>query len=1609
MFFSKYKTTSFLIIITLLSACGGGISDVENSHPSQFAPKTAPDLTVKRNENNQLIIDWPEQQNSQEYVLYFSSSENFEPSETLTKIVNKPPYIVEALEAGTNYHVKIIPSWETKTGPESHAVALVAPPVAPNNISIEGTSTISWENDNELFNVYWSKNSNFTINDAEGSIAGIANKNFQPTNNGYQSDDVVYFIITAVNNDVESAVSDKIQILASDLADPIVSPPKNPKVTVSNGTFTMEWASVDSASNYNVYMAQDSGITQTNTTSLTGGMIHPDEQSPFGHGLANGNRYYLVVTAKNSKDEESIESTELSIKPKSTTANVPDNISIEADADHVTINWSAVDNALSYNVYWSTTPDVTAQTGKLVPGGNDTTNTSVMHTGIQNGLMHYYVVTAILSTGESEESAEVGAVPYGLLPQPTNITTQETNNQITIGWPDVPGAAQYHLYMALDNSLTKDNAETLDGGMKHTVSVNSPFIHSGLTNELTYYMRLTAIDKFGKEGIESELIEATPHRLPGFPEVRNPVPDQTTNEDDMFNFQFSELTFFDFEDETLTYSATQHALTNLPDWLSFDANTRTFSGKALNDNVGSIDIDLTATDDDGNSATDTFTLDVININNTPTAKPIPPEVAVVGSNFGYRINPDTFNDIDIGDTLSISATVNNIELPAWINFDSETQIFTGIPALGDIGALTIDVTADDGNGGIVTEPFQLTVRNALDEPFATDDGPIDTNEGKAKTISILDNDLQANSPLNPASLIVTNEPSNGTAFANSDGSIIYTHDGTETTSDNFTYTIKDEDGKISNEAFVNINVLPVNDPPEISGTPINSVKVNEQYNFVPEATDPDNLPTDLTFSYDTLPSWASFDPNTGALSGIPAASDFQTTTTIIISVSDGKLTDSLPPFNIAVTGTPPRANDDSGEIIAAGNSVLIPVLDNDTPNASLDRSSIEITKTPANGTATPDGNGNILYQSTGTIDSSDSFGYTVKDNIGLVSNEATVTISTTLWTSMDIPDTATTGIAGVFKEEIPGTYTVSGAGEDIWSTADSFHFAYKPIVGDIDISTRVTEITNPAKWIKAGIMIRETLDADSRHVNLFATDISLVPDDKRGINLHGRIETNQLSNNFTSRFNGSQAPQYIRLKRRGNTFNAFESVDGVDWQIIGTINIPMTQAVYVGFAITSRRTDQLSTATFDNLSLINKDNISPTTNEIKLDFNENPTLSNLPLDGRVNNNSRFYRIIGLTAENTYNVNITSSTADEDMNLQVFRDPWSDLECQSFLSNVNYDACLATANSSGQLYVRVDGSYTTSQTNFTLDLTSWEPGIDIGTQTEGYNFETDGIYPTNDQYIVAGSGKDIWETSDGFRYLYQPISGDVEIIAHVASQVASFALAKAGVMIRESLQTDAKFVDVVKTRDIGVRFQMRDTTGGVAGGKNSQVDKTAYLKRWVRLVKRGNAFDGYESANGTKWLFLGTANIPDFQTENFLVGLAVTAHDASDTEFSEVTFENVEVYNSSGKAIAPETLTGPIANPQTTPFHVDTTDKFFRITNLTASLDYEVTLAGLTDNADIYVYEDALFSSGVCGPTADSDGTQSETCLVPANADGELFIRINGSYTNNGSDFVLTVK
>ncbi|WP_170116023.1 Ig-like domain-containing protein [Brenneria roseae] len=198
--------------------------------------------------------------------------------------------------------------------------------------------------------------------------------------------------------------------------------------------------------------------------------------------------------------------------------------------------------------------------------------------------------------------------------------------------------------------------------------------------------------------------------------VSSGIGNQTANEDDVFNFTLPPDAFTDSDaGETLTYRAELANGSALPDWLAFDAQTQTFSGTPENGDVGMLNIRVTVTDRNDVSVSSDFVLTVNNTNDAPETVGISDQRAIGGHSFSFQIPADTFTDVDVGDVLSLGATLSNGDaLPAWLRFDPATGIFTGTPTNANRGDISIRVTAADLQGASVSAVFVLSVQRGVE-------------------------------------------------------------------------------------------------------------------------------------------------------------------------------------------------------------------------------------------------------------------------------------------------------------------------------------------------------------------------------------------------------------------------------------------------------------------------------------------------------------------------------------------------------------------------------------------------------------------------------------------------------------------------------------------------------------------------------------------------------------------------------------------------------------------------------------------------------------------------------------------------------------------------------
>jgi alpha-galactosidase len=152
------------------------------------------------------------------------------------------------------------------------------------------------------------------------------------------------------------------------------------------------------------------------------------------------------------------------------------------------------------------------------------------------------------------------------------------------------------------------------------------------------------------------------------------------------------------------------------------------------------------------------------------------------------------------------------------------------------------------------------------------------------------------------------------------------------------------------------------------------------------------------------------------------------------------------------------------------------------------------------------------------------------------------------------------------------------------------------------------------------------------------------------------------------------------------------------------------------------------------------------------------------------------------------------------------------------------------------------------------------------------------------FTIEAGGRDIWGASDQFGFLNQEAAGDHAVSARILSQTDPNPWAKTGLMFRDSVAPDSRFVMLCMTPGNGISLQWRENTGSACKKKDfGAVSLPVYFK----LSQSGSSFKAYKSIDGKQWDLLGDVTLADAFNENYLVGLEVTSHSSHLLNLSQI--------------------------------------------------------------------------------------------------------------------------
>lgn len=579
------------------------------------------------------------------------------------------------------------------------------------------------------------------------------------------------------------------------------------------------------------------------------------------------------------------------------------------------------------------------------------------------------------------------------------------------------------------------------------------------------------------------------------------------------------------------------------------------------------------------------------------------------------------------------------------------------------------------------------------------------------------------------------------------------------------------------------------------------------WSFTTAGTAPNNVPPSVSIS----------SPAAGATFTAPAnvtitasATDSDGTVAKVEFFANGTLvgTDTAAPFSV-VWGN------------AAAGSYNLTAVATDNGNASATSSPVSITISPGGSSALPSG-----------------------------------------WTAADIGATGAAG-SSTFSN---GVYSVTGAGDDVWGTADAAQYAYTSLTGDGSIVARVRTIQYVHAWTKAGVMIRNSASPSAAQAFMLVAASAT-----KGVPFQRRPSDGASS--VSSPGSQSTAPRWVKLVRAGNVITGYESGNGVDWTVVGSDTFAMGSTVLVGLAVSSHVTGTTATATFDNVTI--STSAPPPSNQPPAVAMTSPASgANFTAPATISVAASATDSDGTIAKVDFFAGTTLLASDS---AAPYALSWSNVAAGTYVLKAVATDDDGAATTSGTVTITVSDAPTSTGLP-----TGWTHA-DIGaTPVAGGATFTDGTY------TVTGSGADVWGTADAFHYAYRTLSGDGAIVARVTSIPQGIhSWVKAGVMIRASLTAGSPHAFMLASASKGMAFQRRALNGGVS---ESTSGTAASAPRWVKLQRNGNLFSAYESADGVNWTLVGTDSISMGTT--VYVGLAVTSHNTGAS--ATCTFDSVSV-------------------------------------------------------------------------------------------------------------------
>lgn len=279
--------------------------------------------------------------------------------------------------------------------------------------------------------------------------------------------------------------------------------PSDVTLAADDGTVTVAWTPIDAADSYTLYWDE-----QPLLAPETANVVQDITAAEYTvTGLQNGDAYWFALSAVYPlRESELSQVTSITLPPSAVSS-----ITCQAGDGLVTVTWDYVHGASSYNLYRGTSLGFVLEDSQKFADVNSPYEDS----SVLNEQTYYYVLEAVGVGGPSPASPAVGATPRLSVGSPEQVSValvEESPNTLQVTWqpPSIGTPDSYNIYW--------DTVSPVTTASNAIVDVTSPYVHTGLSGNTTYFYVVTAVQDGIESGLSAE-VAGTPHGSPGGGEV----------------------------------------------------------------------------------------------------------------------------------------------------------------------------------------------------------------------------------------------------------------------------------------------------------------------------------------------------------------------------------------------------------------------------------------------------------------------------------------------------------------------------------------------------------------------------------------------------------------------------------------------------------------------------------------------------------------------------------------------------------------------------------------------------------------------------------------------------------------------------------------------------------------------------------------------------------------------------------------------------------------------------------------------------------------------------------------------------------------------------------